>query len=402
MTPVWLQDFLVFGSTSYRVPSYADETVADLDGPDCRLAIVEFDDQGLCYADGAMAAVERELARLADRNPIIIAFVHGWKHNARPADSNLIAVRQLLKEVRADPMSDGRPVLGVYIAWRGLSRYGNYAWEQSSFWDRMQAAQRVAGGLPRELLGRLKAFRNGPDRAGPPRATFVVIGHSFGGLVVYTALAQSLIEAASSADKVIPSFGDLVLLVNPAFRAVSWLPVYDIVQRSDYAPEQPPVFVSVTATNDTATGTFFPLGTFPSLLEEAWRTPKEREALFHTMGHIPWMRTHELSLAAQGPAPAAAAPASYAEAPPYLAQLSGRRAAGAPPQPVRFGEVLVTRVPGHRTSPFWVASATPQVIDGHNGIFLKSFFDFVYALLASAVAKQDAAHGPGVPSCLSR
>jgi hypothetical protein len=53
----------------------------------------------------------------------------------------------------------------------------------------------------------------------------VIVGHSFGGMIVYSALAQSLIEAASTNKPHISTrFADLVLLVNPGLgsRAVSF------------------------------------------------------------------------------------------------------------------------------------------------------------------------------------
>jgi len=63
----------------------------------------------------------------------------------------------------------------------------------------------------------------------------IIVGHSFGGMVVYSALAQSLIEAASSiAPHVGTRFADLVLLVNPAFEAVRYLPIFDLLkERTD-------------------------------------------------------------------------------------------------------------------------------------------------------------------------
>ena len=70
------------------------------------------------------------------------------------------------------------------------------------------------------MFGRLRHYRNHRRKHGGS-PLLVIVGHSFGGLVVYSALEQSLIEAASvAADHVVPSFADLVLLVNPAFTAM--------------------------------------------------------------------------------------------------------------------------------------------------------------------------------------
>src|SRR5262245_14982559 len=184
------------------------------------LAIVEFDDQGMCFdRPTAIDGLTALLREYQSKNPIIVVFIHGWKHNAENDDANLRAFRSLLSHTAAanDPP---RPVLGVYLSWRGLSRYGNWFWLQSSFWSRQKAAQRIAQGTPREVLGLLKAFRNGPP-GGKPQATLVIVGHSFGGLIVYTAIAQSLIEAAASRERTTPSSGAVVLLLTRAVSAAS-------------------------------------------------------------------------------------------------------------------------------------------------------------------------------------
>jgi hypothetical protein len=382
-----------FSIVSSQNPSRTGPTCNDLGSKhaDRRIAIIEFDDQGLCFDDHAMLDIESELIALTGRDPVIIVFAHGWKHNASAADDNLASFKALLEDVGEKLAPSGRPLLGVYMAWRGLSRAGNALWENSSFWDRREAAARVASGSARELLGRLKAFRNGPPQAGGlPRATLVVVGHSFGGLVVYTALAQSLIEAAATSERAVPSFGDLVLLVNPAFSAVSYLPVHEIIARSDYDTEQFPVFVSVTAINDWATGIFYPLGSLSSLVSEAWRGQQEREALVRTMGHIEWLRTHELSAAptaAPGTAGAAVATArtGQTERNAFRSLSGGGREH--PPAQI-FGGVSVKRVAGRKPSPFWSASATPDIIDGHNGIFKPAFIGFVAALVAATLDRE--------------
>jgi hypothetical protein len=213
-----------------------------------------------------------------------------------------------------------------------------------TFWDRQQAGLRVSLGAPRELFGRLRQFRKERQRQGSA-PLLVLIGHSFGGMIVYAALAQSLIEAASTQSvKIVPSFADLILLVNPAFEAVRYLPVHDILKgrgEGSFLSNQNPVFVSVTATDDWATGLAFP-GT------------EEKQALIHTIGHLPWMLTHALSDAA-----------------PTTPDPTTQEIAGCWLKGLRFDP----------HNPFWVASATPKIIDGHNGIWLQPFRDFAAALV---------------------
>jgi pimeloyl-ACP methyl ester carboxylesterase len=384
--------FLKFGLSPNKPVRAAEDRLESNDR--YKLLIVEFDDQGMCFGRPAIVG---SLAALVSgyqaerQKPVVIVFVHGWKHSARADDCNLRQFRELLSHTASANDAD-RPVLGVYLAWRGLSRYGNWFWLQSSFWSRQKAAQRIAQGTPREILGLLKAFRNGqPGQA--PQATLVIVGHSFGGLIVYTAIAQSLIEAAASQKRATPSFGDLVLLVNPAFSAVSYMPIWSIVRSKPFDPAQLPVCVSVTALNDWATGWVYPLGTFLRRFNERCSDEKERQALTHTMGHLAWMRTHELALADKADSVAAAQADNAGE-------ISRRRAAAhqallevARGQSQTFGGVRVGVVPCVAPSPFWVASATKDIIDGHNGIFKPSFIAFVRGLIGAhlreAAAKLD-------------
>ena len=367
----------------------------------CSLAIVEFDDQGLCFDRQRFDQLITELKSLEKEFPIILVFAHGWRHNASADDCNLRKFREVLAKTACEQATlaeRSRPVLGVFLAWRGLSTHGNDAWEYLSFWDRMQAAERVAHGSARELLGRLKAFRNGPlPIDGDPKATLIIIGHSFGGLIVYTAIAQSLIEAAATPDVVVPSFGDLVLLVNPAFSAVSYLPIYSILwSGKKFDQKQPPVFVSVTAENDTATKDAFPAANLRLHVEEATRGRKESQALTRTMGHLDWLQTHELSASST-------VAAAATQSPHVLDQVSELSNTGAEQQ---FGSVVVNRLSpksdqdpdariGTPDSPFWVARAKPEVVDGHNGIWTDPFQSFVHALVVAHLEK--AAPAPQLP-----
>jgi len=346
-----------------------------------------------------MQVQDRELRSFEGRDPILLVFAHGWKHDAAASDTNLVAFQDLLAGVaceeskqtsqmanRAVPPSamagaGPRPVLGVFMSWRGLSRSGNWLWEQSSFWDRQEAAQRVALGSVREALGRLKEFRNPPVGAASTEPRAIIIGHSFGGLVVYAAVAQSLIEAAASGGTRVPSFGDLVLLVNPAFSAVSYLPIHEILQRARYQIDQLPVFVSVTAENDWATGIAFPAGNWMRLLSEATRGEQQASALIRTMGHLDWMRTHALSATATALHPGLAGSADTVA---VRARVRGLSKAS---QIDVFGNVEVRSLSDRPPGPFWTASATPDVIDGHNGIFKPSFVSFVHALVAAHLAQ---------------
>ncbi len=321
--------------------------------PTYDLAIVEFDDQGCCHDRTQMIGLANYITDLHDnaKDAIIIVFIHGWKHDARSDDDNLKDFRRVLEqtvyyeEVQAKnqtPPQSPRAVLGVFVGWRGMSLYDNLkGWlENVTFWWRQQAGRRVAAGSVRELFGYLHQYRKSrKDRGGRP--LLVIVGHSFGGMIVYSALAQSLIEAAATpSGRVTPSFANLVLLINPAIEAARYLPVQALVEERQSTQEavlQPPVFVCATAKNDWATGLAFPLGNLYSRFTETTKPGQEREAILKTIGHVSWMKTHDLA-ADFG----AGGTTGYKLAPPAPNNLS--------------------------TTPFWVVQATPDVINGHNDI----------------------------------
>ncbi len=375
-------------------------------GPGYARFIIEYDDQGCSYRRGQMDALIGELDSLAGQRPIILVFVHGWKHNAHARDPNLAAFEKVVADTaRAEtlatqaansPSTAGqsahagqpRPVLGIFVGWRGLSFY--FGWLTNiTFWNRRTAALRVALGSVRELFGRLRDYRTRHDN----EPVLVIAGHSFGGLIVYSALAQSLIEGAATGrdGEIETGFADLVLLINPAFEAARYLPIYFIVHRRRFATGQPPLFVSITAENDWATGLAFPAGAWLASRWEHTRTKKEREALIRTMGHIDWLQTHKVTASAG----AATADAKRMErAPTADATLLRERVAPQLPagqartpgwtRHFEGGAVLTNTGPDPDT-PFWVVTASREVIDGHDGIFGSVFLGFIRQLVADQV-----------------
>ncbi|HEY1886179.1 MAG TPA: hypothetical protein VGG86_09025, partial [Roseiarcus sp.] len=245
-------------------------------GAPYELAIVEFDDQGRCYDRGQMDAVATRLQALAPdggaqgEDVILVTFVHGWKHDARSDDDNLTAFRLLLNQTvdyeksATAPGAKPRPVLGVFVGWRGLSNFGlGDLVADPTFWGRQAAGQRVAVGSVRELFGRLRHYRN-RRRKEEGNPLLVIVGHSFGGMIVFSALAQSLIQAASAPiGQMTPEFADLVLLVNPAIEGARYIPIYDLVTSAAFnarTTKQLPVFICAQANNDQPVGLVFPLG----------------------------------------------------------------------------------------------------------------------------------------------
>jgi hypothetical protein len=305
------------------------------------LGFVEFDDQGIPYtrpSDGRNqmdALFDRMRVESVQRDLCIIIFVHGWKHNAAADDSNVNDFRTLLAQVAKMeaglPIPSQREVIGIYAGWRGLSLHATPIDENLTFWARKATAERVAEGSIRALLARAKAFRevlntsNWPSGL-PHRTRMLTIGHSFGGLIVYAAVAQYLTDQAAALEvksliagpepkgehiaereKQIAGYGDLVVVINPAIEATRYEPMREILDTAPsraFAPWQSPVFIEVTSVGDStgsgdwATGTIFPIGRFFSTLGQdiggSFRSGEYTEAIT-AFGHYPDFWTHFLT-----------------------------------------------------------------------------------------------------------
>ena len=246
----------------------------------------------------------------------LVVYIHGWKHNAESSDPNLKGFRQLLENsaLIEKELKTGRRVAGLYVSWRGQSIDLPYL-EDITFWSRKTAALHVAQGSSRELFARLRGFKcaqnskgqkegerncNRPATGDQP-VKVVLIGHSFGALVLYNSISGSLIESMTHAfdaeadEKAYWRFGDLTVLLNPAFEATRYTPLHRIARGADYSRYEAPLLVSITSSADQATGIAFPAGrAINSIFERYAPLSEERVANRRTMGHYAPYITHEL------------------------------------------------------------------------------------------------------------
>jgi len=253
------------------------------------LGFVEFDDQGQAAKREQLATVINTFQTLAgqeqaqDKGVILIAFAHGWHHSASnepqddcKEDCNIEKFRELLATTAKMEEKEGtrRKVLGVYIGWRGDS-ITIPGINNVTFWERKNTAHEVGLQGVTEILVKLEEIANvGNVMQDNPRqkSHLIVLGHSFGGAVVFTALQQILADryTASQPGKGFSSdaggFGDLVVLLNPAFEALRYSTLHDISQDisggkcRNYTESQRPKFIILTSETDQATGILFPMG----------------------------------------------------------------------------------------------------------------------------------------------
>lgn len=368
------------------------------------LAVIEFDDQGWYHDPTVQDKLANYLRSKQDKHLTIIVFVHGWRHNACEGDANLTQFRNLLQDAADNEgyTSSPRRVFGVYLAWRGLSLRGVLSY--GTFWTRKNAAFRVAVGSVREVLASLRrhqrdcnAFPRTEDDVESGNGTRLVLaGHSFGGLILFSAVAEYLIDSVvRPRRKVVRPFGDLVILVNPAFEATRFQPLATaILARGGFAAGQRVCFVAVTAQNDEATRVAFPLGRWLGSRFEAIRQevyPKlppraQRDANLNTVGHLRWLTTHRLTAPDGANAKMLEAfgngwRPSFVEEDKAFDAFNDRWRSEGSLQPGWRRDYTsgagLEHVGGDPDNPFWVVEASREVIDGHNGIFSPVFLGFL-------------------------
>lgn len=298
-----------------------------------RLGFVEFDDQGQLRQREQMEAVVDSFYPVAAKDDVLlILFIHGWHHDARPGDNNIQEFRKLLEKIALIENTSAnhnnhapRKILGLYVGWRGESLEVPLL-KDATFWERKNTAHEVGLQGVTELLLKVEEIVNvktGMETTVPKphNSRLIVIGHSFGGAVLYTALQQVMADrfVDSRPNKTYSNdakgFGDLVVLMNPAFEAIRFATLYDISQNkcrsySSFKSIQLPRMVILTSKEDYATRFAFPLGRFFSTIFETHTTLKrhhctaeglkeividESEADRKTIGHFEPYLTHELA-----------------------------------------------------------------------------------------------------------
>jgi len=189
-----------------------------------------------------------------------------------------------------------------------------------------------------------------------------IVGHSFGGLIVFNSLSQQLINEltadvqlyctsrATGAAGVTSSWPDEVILINPAFEATRFEPVNRLADRlaaCGYSRAIPSLTV-VTADNDHWTGSVFTAARHIMTLFEGYdqstadSAKLERNANLRAIGFVGRYRTHRLCLRQR-------APSAYATVSPTPTPTSTAN----PPS-----------IPGRAV---WVVGAPPDIVNGHDG-----------------------------------
>jgi hypothetical protein len=294
---------------------------------------------------------------------IIVMYVHGWKHNSAPDDSDRKNFEQLVKTLTDNEKQTQRPrhVIGIYIGWQGLSSSIPVV-RELTFWARKRAADRISqSAILTKLIGAIESIvcrRNQPDDL------VLFVGHSSGARILYNATSQVLLYNVQMQHPgrrfgtygIIKGPADLIVLLNPAFES-SIYTALDSVRRyqETFSLGQQPVLLSISTNNDWATRYAFPSG--------QWLGFSRRERQLVTLGnHLPYS-THSLS-----------------------ATENSERAPVPNQRPwfdsfCRDGICLKRQDDRQQHNPFLVAKTEQTVLDGHNGIWKPAFVRWLHGFI---------------------
>lgn len=259
------------------------------------LAVVEFNDDGSLVDPAQRSEAVDCISAARESNPngaLVVVFIHGWHHSARPDDKHFAEFRRILMSLtlreaeRYHPEPSGRRVVGIYLAWQGDPPSGfaalNDTWlTHLSFFGRYRTAKKIGDGNAfgmtiKEIVERTKGP---PPSAMPqqPESPLTFLGHSMGALMLESAFLALLRHgdtalapaSASSTAKCVQvkhlgtpvSFPDAVIAINSAADSrITRAIVEELGARnlsksasSNGISFSPPLFVSATATHDWAT-----------------------------------------------------------------------------------------------------------------------------------------------------
>jgi hypothetical protein len=398
-----------FTSTDPSCPTAVIE-----DDTDFKIGFVEFDDQGrfwdLRQRDAVKKMIEDEAglpcpAGTKSQGIVIVTFVHGWKENAAYGGNGVTTFREILSLLneaeRSQTKYPPRKVVGVYMGWRGLSA----TWEpfkELSFWDRKGTAHKVGGyGAMTEMLVDLENLQKkslASLEANAPRTDLIIIGHSFGGAAVYSALSQIITErfvnnVVENHTRLKP-LGDQVILLNPAFEAQRHFDLNEMAQLVDrYPDDQRPVLSVFTSETDVDTHYWFPIGRFFATVFQANRDGEQRQAGLETVGWFKPFVTHELDYqdnasftgTGVGAVDQAARKREYHDHDRLLKSsenIEKQRAKwhpnGTTPQVYTFDESVLKPISNFRPgNPFMVVAVDKRIMDGHDDIANQKLINFI-------------------------
>ena len=255
------------------------------------LSYIEFDEKGDYWDRRQLGWTVQTIKRAAEtKDVVLVVYVHGWQNDASDIRGHDVGKFHCLLEHLSEADEGRHRFFGVYVAWRGKSVPGGdgmfregsildsiskgifFVPHELSFYSRKNAATRVAD-LPvtEAIFQSVSATRKAAQESGHQSRT-ILIGHSFGALLLEKALAQALAANVISENNgdTFTAPADFVVLLNSAGESIYAKEMIDMLQRRHTSREgasgneisaEHPLIVSITSKADWATGILFPVGT---------------------------------------------------------------------------------------------------------------------------------------------
>jgi hypothetical protein len=399
------------------------------------LAFVEFKNNGDLWdkrqLDAALRAID-DADQRSDHHALVITFLHGWKNNAEPSNNNVFDFRRQLNHIAAKACAGHESrcgVVGIYLAWSGdlVTRDWNTLRNLTYFNRRNTAIDVASGTLGTALFTIMRQVKTGPERS---TNHSVVVGHSFGGLVLEYSISKQMKELGDELHqelgkhttsesyhlKTLDAFADLVVLINqaaPATNAVTLLSDYreDLSRvnllrppaKSNCAPDDPsqdckeltrPLILSVSSETDLATRRVLPVAETiaapknrPKTLSPEVNLPpglqgKDAKKVFTTAATFtPQLHSHQLLKCDNGDCTPCLKEDKYYI--PVSITLPGYAPGSTAHQntPIKYCLVRVKDRNAWNHTPYWIFTIPTEIVPDHSTIFTERFADFLTAFL---------------------
>ena len=359
---------------------------------------VEYNDKGELWnkqeLSDALAQVRSARAD-GSQNVLVMVYIHGWQNNADDVPGSCQDVckfRDTLLVTLADEQAEsGKPlkVVGIYLAWRGLSFTVEPFKHIVSYWPRRGVARHVG------QTGMYDALTQIEHVIAEKRQNYVLVlaGHSFGARVLENAadtsdrrhigfmldyMAKERTLANQQQIKSVDAFSeesralntnlpaDLIFYVNAATAStVTRRTIRDIRQTCQDTPSAPicgadPFYLAVTSHADLPTGIIMPIANlvFPALTSDALH--------LISAANTPSLHTH-------------ADPAPINECPQVQGPNVCFTVAKGPPSVKKSVDRIPGKeqIPGKKADPFWIFNVGKDVSDSHGDVWNAAVTDLV-------------------------
>ncbi|RXH55607.1 hypothetical protein GRAN_2464 [Granulicella sibirica] len=387
----------------HGLSSFEEHTTAK--GNPFTINFVEYNDAGQPWnhveLTDALDQVKKATGPKGDQSAIVMIYIHGWENNADevPGDcQDVCHFRDTLLTRLADEQgAAARPlkVVGIYLAWRGLTFTVEPFKHVFSYWPRRGVARHVG------QTGMYQALTEIEAAAKPQRDQYVLVvaGHSFGARVLENAAetkdskhtgfmrvyrtnvqryaqmrrSQSMTAQAEALTLNSDLPVDLIFYVNAATAStVSRETIKETQSTCAAEPQAPicganPFYLAVTSHADLATGIIMPIANFvfPALTSDHLRLISAANTWsLHTHADpVPGCGQDAAICFSVGSGTAAVMKSVHA--------IPGR-----------------TQIPGDDKRPFWIFNVGKDVIKDHCDVWNDSVTDLVTHVIVGKVQRK--------------